>query len=292
MILVAGATGQLGRLITETLLSQKEQVRALTRPESDIGWLHAAGAESVVGDLKDPYSLDRACAGVDTVISTVTSMARGGADTIESVDRAGNRSLIDAARKQGVRRFVFISALGANPASPMPLLRAKGETENYLRDSGMTWTVLRPNAYMDRLLMDVIGTPALEGSPVTLVGDCLRRHSLIALDDVATYAIAILRHRAADNRVLELGGPEAVSWREAVGCFEDQLEYPIDVHTVAAGDSIPGMPAFLVQLLTAMARHDSPVPMSDLETTYGVVPTTLADFVRRTESRYRVHGVL
>lgn len=292
MILVAGATGQLGRLITETLLNQKEQVRALARPESDIGWLHAAGAESVVGDLKDPYSLDQACAGVDTVISTVTSMARGGADTIESVDRAGNRSLIDAARKQGVRRFVFISALGANPASPMPLLRAKGETENYLRDSGMTWTVLRPNAYMDRLLMDVIGTPALAGSPVTLVGDGLRRHSLIALDDVAAYAIAILRHRAADNRVLELGGPEAVSWREAIACFEEQLDYPIDVHTVAAGDSIPGMPTFLVQLLTAMEGYDSPVPMSDLETTYGVVPTTLADFVHRTESRYRVPGVM
>ncbi|WP_051477025.1 SDR family oxidoreductase [Arthrobacter sp. Br18] len=240
MILLVGATGQLGRRITEKLLQHREPIRALTRPGSDTGWLRAAGVELVVGDLKDPASLDRACTGVDTVITTATSMARGEPDTLDTVDRSGNRNLVDAATKQGVRRFVFISALGASPDSPLPLLRAKAEAENGLR-----------------------------------------RHSLIAIEDVAAYTLAALRHREADNRMLQLGGPEAVSWRAAVTCFEEHLGRPIEVHTASPGDPIPAMPGFLVELLTALDGYDSPVPMADLARTYGITPTTLADFVAR-----------
>ena len=67
----------------------------------------------------------------------------------------------------------------------MPLLSAKGETEQRLRDSTMTWTVLQPNAFMDVYVPMVFAAPALAGAPVTIVGEGRRQHSLVALSDVA-----------------------------------------------------------------------------------------------------------
>jgi hypothetical protein len=120
MILVVGATGQLGGLITRTLLARGEAVRVLTRAGSAYDDLLAARAQPVMGDLKDAPSLAAACAGVDAVVTTATGAAGIGDDTVEAVDRLGNRRLIDAAASAGVRRFVFTSVLGADAGSPMP----------------------------------------------------------------------------------------------------------------------------------------------------------------------------
>jgi NADH dehydrogenase len=87
---------------------------------------------------------------------------------------------------------VFISAFGASLDHPMPLLRAKGLAEEQLRASGMTWTALQPNMFMETSPLAVVGGPALAGRPVTLIGEGLRRHSFVALRDVAAYAVAVL----------------------------------------------------------------------------------------------------
>ena len=107
MILVVGATGKLGGLITQQLIQRGEPVRVLVR--QDPGGLFGPDVEVVHGDLKDPGSLQKACEGVDAVITTANATARGGADTIESVDLVGNRNLIDAAVGALVPRFIFIS---------------------------------------------------------------------------------------------------------------------------------------------------------------------------------------
>ena len=120
MVLVVGATGSLGRRIVHKLRAQGEDVRVLVRPASDWAELERAGAEIALGDLKEPPSLDRACAGVEVVVTTANSAKRGGADNVETVDLTGNRNLIDAAARAGVRRFVFVSVLGVSADSPVP----------------------------------------------------------------------------------------------------------------------------------------------------------------------------
>src|SRR5690606_26213324 len=162
MILVAGATGQLGSLVTRRLLARGEVVRILVRPGSDYQPLVDERAQRVFGDLKDPASLATACEGVSVVVTTANSAARGGADTVETVDLLGNRALVDAAKAAGVGQFVFTSALGADPVSPVPFLRAKGETERHLRDSGMTYTILSPNIFMEVWVPMLVGQAALE----------------------------------------------------------------------------------------------------------------------------------
>jgi NADH dehydrogenase len=279
MILIVGATGRLGGLIARRLLERAEKVRALGRPGSDLSWLTAAGGEVVVGDLKDRDSLLAACDGVDTVITTANSLARGGDDTIESVDRDGNINLIEAASAQGVRRFIFVSALGASLDSPVPLLRAKAEAEQRLRSSGMAWTILEPNGYMDVLLMAAVGGAALAGEPVTLVGEGRRMHSLVAIEDVASYALAALGHPEAENQTLYIGGPQPFSWRDAVTAFERGLGRSITVHTVRPGDPVPGLPDVFAGVLAALDSYDSPMDMTETAATYGIRSTSLDDFV-------------
>ncbi|CAN5193750.1 complex I NDUFA9 subunit family protein [soil metagenome] len=279
MILVVGATGVLGGLITRILLGQGEAVRILVRGGSSYDDLVTAGAQAVTGDLKDPDSLAAACTGVDAVLSTANSAARGGADTVESVDRDGNRHLVDAAAAAGVGRFVFVSALGSDVSSPVPFMRAKAETEQRVRDSGMTWTVLTPNLFMDVWVSAVVGGPALSGQPVTLLGEGRRRHSMVAIREVAAYAVAALHHRAARNQTLVIGGPHPVSWLEVVAAFEQELGRDIRVVTVAPGEPVPGLPDMMSQLIATLESYDSPIEMTGLSATYGVRPTSLTEFV-------------
>ena len=150
MILVVGATGNLGGIIAQSLLAKGKKVRVLVRPGSNASALTAKGAEAVAGDLKDPASLKGALAGVETVITTANSVLRGGADTVDSVDIAGNKNLIDAAKAAGVKHFIFTSALGSDVNHPVPLFQAKAKTEALVKDSGMTWTILAPNFFTDR----------------------------------------------------------------------------------------------------------------------------------------------
>lgn len=227
---------------------------------------------------------------MDAVVTAANSTVRGGDDTVESVDRVGNRNLIDAAAIEGVRRFVFISALGASSDHPMPLLQAKGETEQHLRASGMAWTVLQPNMFLDKLPMAVVGGPALAGQPVALVGEGRRRHSLVAMRDVAAYAVAALEQPQAQGQALVIGGPEPVSWQEIIAAFAKELGRQIPVRTVPPGQPVPGMPDFMLGLLSALETHDSPIDSSALAAAYGITPTTLADFVHGvvTERQQRV----
>jgi uncharacterized protein YbjT (DUF2867 family) len=148
MVLVAGSTGFLGREICRRLRARGIGVRALVRSSSDqtvVAALEALGANTIVGDAKDRASLDAACRGADTVISTVTTTrSRAPGDSLESADHQGQLALVDAARAAGVQRFVFVSFSGGI-AGEDALTAAKRGVEARVRESGMTFTILRPS---------------------------------------------------------------------------------------------------------------------------------------------------
>ena len=215
MILVVGATGQLGGTIARRLMAGGQKVRVLVRPATDAGAYGAGVCEVARGDLRDRASLDEACKGIATVVTTANSARRGGGDTVDTVDLNGTRSLIDAAKAAGVQHFVYTSVLGVTPDSPAPFLAAKAKNEAHLRASGMTWTILAPNAFMESWPAMVVGMPAMAGKPVTIVGDGQRKHTFVSERDVASFGVAAVTHPAARNRHIPIGGPEALSWRDA-----------------------------------------------------------------------------
>jgi len=282
MILVAGATGVLGGMIARRLLEQGRDVRVLARPNSQYQSLEEAGAEVVFGDLKDRASLDAALRGVRTVITTANSAVRGGDDTPETVERQGNRNLIDAAKEAEVEHFIFVSALGASPDSPMDFMRGKAETEQYLRESGVPFTILSPNIFMETWIGLVVGSALQHDQPVTLVGEGQRKHSFVSDRDVAEFAVAAVENPAAHSQILVIGGPEALSWTEVVKACGRALGREIPVRRIALGSSIPGAPEIVTQFLNAMDTYDSPVQMGELARSYGVTLTPVEEFARRT----------
>lgn len=287
MILVAGATGSVGSRIARSLLADDEPVRALARPTADTTSLRGAGAEVVVGDLKDRASLARACAGVRALVTTASASKRGD-DSIENVDLQGNLSLIDAARDAGVEHFVLLSTVGASPQSPLPVFRAKGEAEAHLKSSGMEWTVLQPTPFMDVWFGMLVELPLFSGQPVTLVGESRRRHSFIAEHDVAAFAVAALGHPEARHRTLEIGGPEAVTFREVVHAYEAAMGRPIDVRSVASGEPIPGLPEPVWGIAAALESFDNIVPTDELAARFGLSLTSVRSFAR---ARLNAHAV-
>jgi uncharacterized protein YbjT (DUF2867 family) len=292
MILVVGATGVVGGMITRGFLEQGKEVRILVRRDSPSSQLVQqglatsaeelieSGAHPVHGDLRDRASLDAALEGVETVVSTANSAMRGGADNPQSVDLDGNRNLIDAARDAGVEHFVFVSLLGADPEHPAPFLQAKGQSEAVLRESGMDYTILAPTAFMEFWPAMVVGMPALQGQTVTLVGEGSRRHSFVSNRDVAAFAVKAVDHPAALKRHLAIGGPEALTWREVVATYERVLERSIPVKFVALGEPVPGLPDPMPTMLAGMETYDSVVDMEETSRTFDVSLTRLETFVR------------
>jgi len=286
MILVVGSTGRVGGMITRTLLGQDRQLRILVRSGSDHHAFVAAGAEAAFGDLKDPASLAVACRGVDTVITTASAGERGGDDTPASVDLEGNRNLIDAARTAGVRQFIFVSALLARADHPVPVPRAKALTEAALQGSGLTYTIVAANAIADVMFPLVVGYPLSVGKPVTLVGEGRRRHTFIAARDVAAFATAAVDHPSALNRRIEIGGPDALSWRDVLAAYERTLGRPIPVQWIPPGEMLPDLPPapgltpLVSGLLAALETFDTPLDMTEVSRTFGVTPTTIDDLLR------------
>ncbi len=287
MILVVGATGNLGGAVTRMLLAQGQPIRILARSQSNYQPLADAGAQVVLGDLKQRGSLDAACQGADIVITTANSAARGGVDTAQTVDLEGNRNLIDAAKAAGIRQFIFVSVLAADPNSPIPLLQAKGKTEDYLRASGIPYTIIAPNGYMEVVLGGVVGMPAMMGQPVTIVGGGRRKHSFISVGDVAAFILAAIGNPAAINQKLLLGGPEPVSFRDAVAVYERVLGHRIPISSVAPGEPVPGLPEMIAQLLAGLDTYDSPIDMTETARTFGIPLTPLEVVARRAVTSIR-----
>ena len=161
MILVCGASGELGGRIVRGLRAAGAPVRALVRPHSEIGDLAERGVELAAGDFRDPESLRRAVAGAEVVVSTVTVIARALAGDRDAdfrrVDVAGHRALIAAAEGAGVARFVFVSASGVRlrPMAKTPLGLAKIATEDRLAGSTLREVVLRPDQFQEVWLSPV-----------------------------------------------------------------------------------------------------------------------------------------
>lgn len=279
MILVVGASGSLGGKIVRGLLDRGEVVRALVRPGRPHDSIGREGATVVVGDLRDRLSLDRACEGATAVVTTA-SASKTADDSIENVDVRGNENLIAAAEAAAVERFVFISTLNASVESPVPVFRAKGMTEQRLRQSRLVHTILQPNAFMDVWFPMLVERPAFSGQPVTLVGESRRRHAFIAERDVAAFAVSSLRAAAARNATLPLGGPEAVTLKDVVRAYAEAVRRSFDVRSVAPGEPIPGAPEVVWGLAAALETFDSPVPMEETCRTFGVTLTSVAEFAR------------
>ena len=219
-ILVAGATGYLGSEICRQLISKNKNVRGLVRTTSDsnkVAHLKELGVEIVEGDLKNKGSLENALHGVSAVITTVSStLSRQEGDSIQTVDDEGQINLVDAAINAGVKHFIYVSFCELGEC---PLQTAKRKVEKHLAESSLNYTILQPTYFMEVWLSPVLGFD-YPNAKANIFGEGKNKVSWIAIKDVASFAVDSLDNPAAKNRIIQLGGPEALSPLEVVNIFE------------------------------------------------------------------------
>jgi uncharacterized protein YbjT (DUF2867 family) len=229
MILLCGGTGLLGSRIAQRLAERSLGFRALVRPHTDASALERLGAEIFRGDLRDPATLPAAVTGVQTVISTANAISRvlgGKTDlTLRDVDDRGNANLVRAAEEAGVERFVFLSFSAAILAASTPFADAKLATERRLRDSSMHEVIVRPDAYQEVQLSPLAGFDWPNRS-VTIFGKGDAPAAYVAVDDVAE-AVVRLAMAPDPPRLVEFGGPEAMTRNQAADALERALGAPV-----------------------------------------------------------------
>ncbi|MBL1178968.1 SDR family oxidoreductase [Pantanalinema sp. GBBB05] len=291
MFLVTGATGGLGRRIVRLLRERESPVRAFVRLSSRYGELEHRGAEIAIGDLHRERDIQKACQGVQYIFSAHGSNERSGGDT-EQIDYQANIDLIDQAKATGVEHFVFISVLGADRGyEDAPVFKAKWAVENYLRSSGLNYTILRPSGFASNLL------PLAERFRQTglylLIGDPQNRSSIVSTDDLARIAVNSVAIKAAQNQVFPVGGPEILKREDIPKIFSRVLQRePIllnppllafDGLRGALGFLEPELKASLGTLRTLLANEFfcTPTDIERLETVFDLKLETLETFLRR-----------
>jgi len=288
MILVAGATGELGRAICRKLTERGGTVYGMVRARSApaaVAELEAMGVVPVEADLGSRESLREACSGCDSVISGMTAMGRP-EESIERVDRDGQLALVAAAAEEGVERFVYVSYSGAIGKDD-PLTLAKRAVERTLKHSGMTWTVLRPSYFMESWFSPALGFD-VAGGRARIFGAGREPISWVAREDVAEFAAEAVDSEEARNATIEIGGPEAITPLEAIAVFEALAGRRLEVEAVDES-------ALRAQLASAKSPHDrsivalmlayargNAIPMEDVAERFGVELTPLQRWAERT----------
>lgn len=223
VILVAGATGVLGSEIVRRLIARGETVRAMVRATSapeKVERLERAGAKIVHADLKEPRTLLAACTGVSAVISTVTTILTSQpGDSFEATDGEGTKSLIDAAKTTGVRKFIFVS-FDTSKVPDNPLTNAKKDAEEHLKRSGLDYTILHASLFFETWLGPMLFADPVAGT-AKVYGKGTDKIRYVAVADVAEFAVQSLSRPAARNATIPVGGPDEISQRDAVRMFEE-----------------------------------------------------------------------
>ena len=211
MIAVAGGTGRLGTVLVKRLAQRDLDVRILTRDPARARHLSGYAAEVVTCDVRDPVSVRSALRGSTTVVSAVHGFAGPGRVSPASVDRDGNANLVDTAATVGAE-VVLLSVVGASECNPMDLFRAKYAAEQHLRVSGVPWTIVRSTAFVE-LWAEIMKKPIVFGRGENPI-------NFVSVDDVAAVVERAVVDCALRGRVIEVGGPQNLTFNELASLLQ------------------------------------------------------------------------
>ncbi len=290
MILIAGGTGTLGTQVVPLLTARGLAVRILTRDPARARHLQGDRVEIVAGDVRDRTAVDRAMAGVRTVISAIQGFSGTGGASPRTVDGQGNSILIQAAQAAGVDHFILVSVQGAVPDHPMDLFRMKHRAEQELRASGLTWTIIRPTAFME-VWARLIGEPLVTTGRTRIFGRGDNPINFVSAHDVARFIDLAVVDPALRGGVVEVGGPENLSLRQVAATVETvtgkmgaKSHVPLPMMRLMAVLMRPVNPALArqIQAGVVMDTRDMSFEPTDTSRRYPSIPlTSIADVVRR-----------
>jgi uncharacterized protein YbjT (DUF2867 family) len=226
MLLLTGATGQVGSALLRRLVDEGTPVRCLVRDPRRLGsW--RVRVQIALGDLTDPPSFRNALRGVDTVVhlaATIRDQPRG---SIEELNGIATWRVVRAAQRAGARRFVFFSTLDASTHHRTRFHRAKALAEQAVRETDLDWTVFAPSVIYapgDRWLTQLERLALAPLMP--LAGTGRARYQPIWAEDAAACVMAALRDPSSGRRRYELAGPQTLTQAAIVRLVLDSIGRP------------------------------------------------------------------
>jgi uncharacterized protein YbjT (DUF2867 family) len=230
MILLTGGTGFIGRSLTRQLVEAGHQVRLLLRPSPRTPRLPTGvPVEVAVSSLDDVRGLRAAMKDVEAVYHLVGGEGEGGRANLQVVDIDGTRNVCQAAAEARVGHFFYLSHLGADRASGFPVLKAKGIAEEYIRKSGVPYTILRgsmlfgpEDEFTTGLAMLLAAAPGI----LPLPSKGLSLVQPLWVEDAVTCLLWALDNPEMLNRTLEIGGSEFFSLRQVIATVMEITRQP------------------------------------------------------------------
>jgi NADH dehydrogenase len=298
VILVAGGSGRLGTLIVRRLRARGLDVRVLTRDPRRTAHLKDERIEVVEGDVRDPRTLGAAMADVGTVVSAIHGFGDIGHVSPASVDRDGNRHLVDAARVANAA-VVLMSIVGASAEHPIELFRMKHAAEEYLKASGAPWTIVRATAFTEFWLDLLDQTAGASGRPV-IFGRGVNPINFVSVSDVAAIAERAVVDLSLRGATFEIGGPENVSFNELGASLQQSSgrtaavrHVPRAILRLLAAVLGPVQPNRARQIRAAMAMDamDLTFAPAELHRRFPELPmTSLAEILARRSASVSAHS--
>jgi uncharacterized protein YbjT (DUF2867 family) len=276
MLLVTGATGNVGREVVNRLVATGVSVRAMVRNPAKAAALEALGIEIVFGDFERPATLGAAVQHIEKAFLLSSLDPR-------QMELQGN--FIAAAQRAGVQHIVKLSVLGADPDSPLSVMRWHGQTEKQLEATGIAWTHLRPGYFMQNMLL---AAPTIKAQGAFfLVRDKIT--TPVDTRDVAAVAAKTLTEPGHDGRAYTITGPEILSFSQIVVKLSQAIGKPVRLVLVPSDDYRRGMlqarlPVWLVDIMAefygAPLQNDNARVTNTVSTVVGRTPISFDQFAR------------
>ena len=280
MILITGAAGKTGRAVIRALVTRGQAVRALVHRPEQAQPVKELGVQQVItGDLNDAAAVGQAARGSQAIYHICPNT--------HPDEAAIGQVVMAAARSAGVQHFVYHSVLHPQ-VEAMPHHWLKMRVEEQLFESGLSYTILQPAAYMQNVLAQWSSITQEGIYPVPYRAET--RLGMVDLDDVAEAAAVVLTEAGHTGAAYELASAEALSQIEVASALADSLGRPVCAKTVAVETweqraRASGLGSYQIETLVKMFRYyeehgfwGNPHVLSWL---LGRPPTTFVAFCRR-----------
>jgi uncharacterized protein YbjT (DUF2867 family) len=288
VVLVTGASGLVGSHTCRELHRRGWTIRAIVRsPTKADERLAGIPVQTVLGDLRSSDAVRSAVHGVDAVVHLAAIAIEKRGESYEDVNAAATIAVVEAARAQGVRRFVHMSQNGASSASPYRFLRSKGAAQDAVVASDLEWTVLRPSVIFgpeDEFVTVLARLVRLSPVVYPLPGGGTARFQPVSVDDVARLIGVALERPDSVRQTYPVGGPAALTLRQMIervllAMHAQRVLIPVPVALlhplIAAAQRVLPRPPVTTSLLDLLSLDNTVADMG-VWTTFGMVPAPFA----------------
>lgn len=290
-ILVIGASGFLGRRVARALLADGRTVRCMARDTTRVQDLADAGCEVVQGDILDAASVERALESVQAAYICIHTLSPQGANSsgqdFMGVEKTGLQNIVRACETHGVRRLIYVTSIGIAPDAPSAWLRGRWQTEQFLFDSGLDVSVIRPGMIVGRggTGFDAIVSGARRPVAVGL-GSGKQRMRTVAVDDLAYYLVGVLDDPRSFGHHYDVGSDDVLTTDQMTDIAAESLgrRHPVKIHVPR---TLLGLFAPLIERASKMPRGSFKGLVDSLPVDMEGDPTPIRTILSRSPQSYR-----